>query len=66
MKKKTLKNLKRPIRPDSFQNLMFFQFTTVKEAVAFSKKNNLPCMIWVKRIPITNKLFIHQKNVIFS
>lgn len=66
MKKKVERNLKKPFEPDSFSDLLFFQFLTVKEAVKFSKKNKLPCMIWLKNIPVDVKLFIHQKNMIYA
>ena len=66
MRKKVINNLKKPFQPESFQDLMFFQFLTVKEAVKFGKKNKLPCMIWLRNIPVDVKLFIHQKNMIYS
>lgn len=51
--------------PESFQDLVFFSFFTVANAVEFAKKNKFPCMIWVKSIsqPITT---IHVKNKAYA
>lgn len=66
MRKKVINNLRKPFEPESFQDLLFFQFLTVKEAVKFSKKNKLPCMIWLRNIPADVKIFLHQKNMIYA
>jgi len=66
MKKKVKNNLRKPFVPESFSDLLFFQFITIKEATVFSTKNKLPCMICLKNLPSDVKIFIHQKNIIYA